>query len=400
MPQAKQIDRGRPQLMKRYIHILLNSGQFQSRVMKEARTALESGLFDEVHIIAKKGPADYALPDLETLAPGITLERVPVPNKARGVPGKLVARMAWAIIAVRRGVAARGAAVSLHHVMLLPVGVLVKLLSRARLVYDAHELETESASLVHSPIAKRATKIIEWAFLRFVDQIIVVSEPIGDWYRARHSAPVTAIHNYPRRAVASQARNSLRLIHDIPDDQTVFIYQGAIQANRGIDLLLQVFTAGMVPNGVLVLMGYGAMAGDAQSAADSSPHVRYQPAVPPDQILSYTGSADVGLCVFDAVCRSYALAMPNKLFEYIQAGLPVVVGSPLSAMSGMVRERGIGLASDLTPTALASALNEICRGDRSAMLAAVKGAADEFTWENEEPRLARVYAALGARSDG
>jgi glycosyltransferase involved in cell wall biosynthesis len=92
--------------------------------------------------------------------------------------------------------------------------------------------------------------------------------------------------------------------------------------------------------------------------------------------------------------------MPNKLFEYIQAGLPVVVGSPLSAMSGVVRERGIGLTSDLNPSALASALNEICRSDRSAMLAAVKGAADEFTWENEEPRLARVYAALGARSDG
>lgn len=386
--------------MKRYVHILLNSGQFQSRVMKEARTALESGLFDEVHIIGKKGRADNALPDLETLAPGITLERVPVPDKAGGAPASLGARMTWMINAIRRGVAAKGAAVSVHHVMLLPVGVLVKLLSRARLVYDAHELETESASLVNSPVAKRVTKITEWALLRFVDQIIVVSEPIGDWYRARHSSPVTAIHNYPRRAVTSQGRNSLRLIHDIPDDQTVFIYQGAIQANRGIHLLLEVFTAGMVPNGVLVLMGYGAMARDAQSAADSSPHVRYQPAVPPDQILSYTSTADVGLCVFDAVCRSYALAMPNKLFEYIQAGLPVVVGRPLSAMSSVVCERGIGLTSDLTPSALASALNEICRSDRSAMLAAIKSAAGEFTWENEEPRLAKVYAALGAGSDG
>ena len=386
--------------MKRYVHILLNSGQFQSRVMKEARTALESGLFDQVHIIGKKGRADHALPDFETLAPDITLERVHVPDKAGGVPARLGARITWMINAVRRGVAAKGAAVSVHHVMLLPVGVLVKLLCGARLVYDAHELETESASLVNSPGAKRVTKIIEWAFLRFVDQIIVVSEPIGDWYRARHSAPVTAIHNYPRRIVASQVKSSLRLIHDIPEDQTVFIYQGAIQANRGIHLLLQVFTSGMVPNGVLVLMGYGAMAGDAQAAADASPHIRYQPAVPPDQILSYTGSADVGLCVFDAVCRSYALAMPNKLFEYIQAGLPVVVGSPLSAMSNVVRERGIGLTSELSLAALASALNEMCRSDRSAMLVAVEGAAGEFTWENEEPRLARVYAALGARSGG
>lgn len=377
--------------MRRYVHILINNGTFQSRVLKASRTALASGLLDAVHIIAENGRNDSGLPDHETLAPGITLERVPFPNIARGIDTLL-----WMMRMARRGVAARATIVSVHHVLLLPVGVIVKLFSGAQLVYDAHELETESASLVGSRSKRRLYKVLEWALLRFADQTIVVSEPIRDWYLDRHRAPVTAIHNYPRRALALQKQNDLRTLHDIPDDRTVFIYQGVIEANRGVPLLLEVFEAGMVPDGVLVLMGFGGMSEDVKRAAATSEHVSYQPAVPPDQILSYTASADVGLCVFEAVCQSYALAMPNKLFEYLQAGLPVVVGNPLEAMSGLVRERGLGLTTDLNADALAAALVKMCRSDRTAMITAVEDAAATYTWENEEPRLMRIYDRLDA----
>jgi len=285
---------------------------------------------------------------------------------------------------------------SVHNVKLLPLGALVKVLTGARLVYDAHELETESASLVNRPLLKATCKILEAVFLRFCDQAIVVNEPIADWYRSRHrQLAVAAIHNYPRAGSRPADRdNRLRLLHDIPDDKVVFIYQGIISADRGLPLLLDVFTRGMVPDGVFVAMGYGDMVEDVREASRRSPHVKFQPAVPQDEIVAYTASADVGLCLVEAVCLSYELSLPNKLFEYIQAGLPVLVGNPLTEMARLVAHRDLGLTTDLDVPSVTAALNQMAKVDRSPMRAAAAQAAKLFIWENEEPRLAQVYTSL------
>ncbi|MBX9801210.1 MAG: glycosyltransferase [Caulobacteraceae bacterium] len=359
--------------------------------MKQARTALSSGNFDAVHILAKKGRGDDGLALQETIEPGLTLERIAVP---RVVPGLNL--LLWLGRAAGRSVTARPDVVSVHHVTLLPLGALVKALTGARLVYDAHELETESASLVHRPLLKAVCKVLEAVFLRFYDQAIVVNEPIADWYRARYRRlPITAIHNYPRAGGRPAGHeNCLRLLHDIPDDKVVFIYQGVISADRGLPLLLDVFTRGMVPNGVFVAMGYGDMVDDVREAASRSPHVKYQPAVPQDEIVAYTASADVGLCLVEAICLSYELSLPNKLFEYVQAGLPVLVGNPLPEMAGLVTRLGLGMTTDLDIASMTAALNRMAEADSSPMKAAAAEAATQFIWENEEPRLAQVYAGL------
>ena len=376
---------------RRYLHVTTTSGRFESRLMKQACTALSCGHFDTVFVLAKKGRSDDDLPLLEAIEPGILLERIFV---HKVLPGLNL--LFWLYRIAARSIAHRPDIVSIHHVTLLPLGALVKVLTGARLVYDAHELETESASLVNRPLLKATCKILEAVFLRFCDQAIVVNEPIADWYRSRHrQLAVAAIHNYPRAGSRPADRdNRLRLLHDIPDDKVVFIYQGIISADRGLPLLLDVFTRGMVPDGVFVAMGYGDMVEDVREASRRSPHVKFQPAVPQDEIVAYTASADVGLCLVEAVCLSYELSLPNKLFEYIQAGLPVLVGNPLTEMARLVAHRDLGLTTDLDVPSVTAALNQMAKVDRSPMRAAAAQAAKLFIWENEEPRLAQVYTSL------
>ena len=75
----------------------------------------------------------------------------------------------------------------------------------------------------------------------------------------------------------------------------------------------------------LVFMGYGKLQGSIAEAAASSENVHFQPAVPYQEMLQYTKDADVGLVSVRPICLSYLYCLPNKLFECIQAGVPVLV---------------------------------------------------------------------------
>lgn len=376
--------------MTTYLHLTPTNAKHESRLLKEASVALDSGLFQAVEVLAKKGRGDEGLPLREEPIAGVRLERIPVRLRF----GKAIAHCLWLAQALARGAMMRPSVVSVHHVMLLPLGVAIKVATGARLIYDAHELETESASLVGRPRKKAILKILERVFIRFCDHTIVVGTGIADWYRAAYAGVrVTAIHNYPRRRSAALGGRDdrLRRILNIPPDKTVFIYQGVLEEDRGIPLLLETFSAGLVPDGVFVAMGYGTLEPAIRQTAEASPYVRFQPAVPPEQILAWTSGADFGLTLLPAVCLSYRLSLPNKFFEYLQAGLPVIVANDLVEMKNLVREFDLGEITALDVASVAATLGSMSVDSRRRLATNIEAAADRFVWEAEALRLEALY---------
>lgn len=381
---------------RRYVHISATNAVFETRLMKQARTALNSGLFDDVLVLAKKGRGDEDLALREIVEASITVERLEV---SRIAPGLNV--LIWFARVASACLKSKPAVISIHHVFLLPLGVVLKLLCRAQLVYDAHELETESASLSKRPLLKPVSKLIEGTLIHACDQTIVVNDAIADWYNERYpKARIASIYNYPRRSLNGSLAPSktLREIHNIPKDKTVFIYQGAFSWGRGLPVLLDAFASGLIPNGVLVLMGFGEYENKVREAAAASPHVRFQPAVPQGEIVAYAATADVGVHIAEPICLSYALSLPNKLFEYIQAGLPVVVSAELPLMAQFVTDNGLGIATPPDRESIAATLRGLTETDVSAFKSAVAAAAPYLTWESQEPRLIELYGRLATAS--
>jgi glycosyltransferase involved in cell wall biosynthesis len=117
--------------------------------------------------------------------------------------------------------------------------------------------------------------------------------------------------------------------------------------------------------------------------------------VPLAELLSYTSQADVGVSLLEDTCENHRLALPNKLFEYLAAGLPVVV-SDLSEMRRLVTERGVGWVTDSgDPADIARVLDQALDSlDDGALRERVREAAAELNWPHERSRLTDLYAKL------
>lgn len=375
--------------MTRNLHISLTAFRNESRLLRETKALVELGFAEEVCIVALH---EKELTEYEQLDPARDVVRIKLRTRTwpRNIASQICkyVEFSWRAIAIGR--ARRSNMYNIHSVGLLPLGVLLKLICGGKLVYDAHELETEAEGL--RGFRKRAAKCLEQTLIRFADLIIVVSPGIENWYRKRypHSNIVTIL-NVPRFRSSSHS-TALRDALSIPDQQRIVLYQGGLSTNRGIEELIAAATALDRAGYALVFMGYGPLHADIEYAANQHPNVHLHPSVPPAEVIRYTASADVGVTSIADSCLSYRLCLPNKLFEYIMAGLPVIA-SKLPELENVMKETGVGVCLDAwTPEALVSALSEIEHMRGPELDARLEVAAKKYSWEAQMHKLEKAYS--------
>lgn len=155
--------------------------------------------------------------------------------------------------------------VNVHSIALLPLGVLLKYLYGAKLVYDTHELETETSGLYG--FRKTLAKWMEKALIHCVDLVFVVSANIADWYAKEYGIPrPTVILNVPKQA-NYQKTNHFREKLSIKNDSLIVLYQGGLTTGRGVELLLNTFLSRDNDNVVIVFMGHGELEHVIQQAS-------------------------------------------------------------------------------------------------------------------------------------
>lgn len=375
------------------LHITLTEFRNESRVIKETSSLVSLGLFKKVRIVAL-GADD--LPDNGVVAPGVDVVRIRL--KTRNLPKNVIFQaikfaefFIRALVQVHRF---RPEVVSVHTLALLPVGWLVKAFCGSKLVYDAHELETEVVWL--GGVRKRIAKWIERYFIKSCSLVIVVGESIADWYSKEYSIRRPyVVMNSPRRII-SKKTNKLRSDLGILDHQVIFLYQGGLTRGRGVRALINAFKVRTDDAAVLVFMGYGELLADVVEASQQYRTIFHRQAVPPDELLGWTSSADVGVSLIEPSCLSYLYCMPNKLFEYAMAGLPVMV-TQTKDMADFVMKWNIGMVlSDMTPIGINQSINEMISnaafrkyGEKAYQVAI------DHSWEVQEARLLEGYASIG-----
>ena len=373
------------------LHITLTEFCNATRVLKQTRSIVYKGIASNVFIAALHS-AD--LEKADSIARNIFLKRFSLVT--RTLPKKLIFQiLKYLEFSWRIGFYYRNKDIgmlNIHTLSLLPLGVLLKCWYGAKLIYDTHELETEVEG--SKGIRKWLAKKVERFLIGYCDQVFVVGEAIADWYADEYRIPrPVVILNAPRYQTPSRT-NRLRTVLNIPVEKTIYLYQGGLFSGRGVDLILTAFKELQGSDAVIVFMGYGQWEREIQAASRTYGNIYFHPAVSPDVVLEYTSSADVGMHLIKNTCLNHYYCMPNKLFEYTMAGIPVIV-SNVQEMANFVEKHHIGIVVDsISVKSIISAVEKIKNMNFDELRANVFETSKSFCWEEQENKMITAYRKL------
>jgi glycosyltransferase involved in cell wall biosynthesis len=377
------------------LHCFISPMLNESRVMKETNSLIKLGLVSEVKIL---GYWDLGLDINEKIDNYREIVRITTllkKNKIKkSIFRKIVAIISFFELNIKYLIYLiryKPNFISCHNLILLPVCVLGKLISGSKLIYLPHELETEKEGL-KGPL-KKINALIEKLFFKYADKIIVVCEPIAEWYRlVYNSNNIFVLRNVPFNPfIDKQFIRSHKLRNEfcISESEIIFIYQGIIDKARGCKEIIDLF-ANVNNDRHIIMMGFGDMEDYVKEMSSKFTNIHYKAAVPIDQIIEYTSSADIGIhfLPFD-ISLSYRLSMPNKFFEYLMGGLPVIVSDNLEYLSDEIRFNNIGWVIEGNQKKLENFINNInlkeIKSKQTNLYSAKHG------WQFEQQILNNVY---------
>jgi glycosyltransferase involved in cell wall biosynthesis len=278
-----------------------------------------------------------------------------------------------------------------------------------RFVYDIADIHTEAARLARMPGWFRAlVRRRERSWMREAAGLSAVSPGVADEVvRLFGVARPTVVLNCPpawRPGEPMPARtNRLRTLAGIAPDRPLVLYQGGFSVDRGIEELVAALdTPALATTDVVaVFIGYGRLRAwlEAQ-AADRPGRIVVVDAIPPGDLQEFTVDADVGFVGQPPRTLNQRLNLANKLFEYLQTAVPVVVAEG-TAHCALVRDRAVGQCVDIDdPAAIARAILDVVEappGERERLRAHARAVAlAEFTWEIQGVNVVNLYRRVAA----
>jgi glycosyltransferase involved in cell wall biosynthesis len=276
------------------------------------------------------------------------------------------------------------------------IGLGARFLTGSALVYDAHELWPDRNL---RPEPRWWLSLCESIFVRVADRVITTSpgyaEVMARRYRIGSPTVVRNICEVEPPASDGRARRPL-------SSPPTAVYVGGLTRNRGLEQCIAALA--QLPEIRLRAIGPGApayrevllaLARELRVAA----RVTIEEPVAPDQVVGTIADADVGLAMIQPSCLSYELSLPNKLFEYLAAGLPIL-GSDAPVIASFVTDHGIGAAARATdPADIATKLAAILEpAENDRLRAASARAREELSWDEESRLLISVYEGASSRA--
>ena len=369
--------------------IVLNDFTNDSRVLKQGNSI--SGFGYELVIVAihEKG-----LREIDQTELGVKVHRVKLWSKniGKSVFSKAIKYLEFLLrVAMRYR---KFDIVHCHDLSALPIGCFIRLLSlgRVKIVYDAHEYCINDTPN-ESPRRQAVKKIIEGRLIKKVDAVITVSNSIADLYQNVYSLddrPYVVL-NCPIKKPVKKS-NTLKEELGLNADVFLVLYQGALTFGRGIEETIKFFKTNENKDIVIVFMGFGQLTEYVKS--NVCKNIFFYPAVEPRKLLDYAASADCGIALIEDSCLSYRYCLPNKLFDYFMAGLPVIV-SDLPEMKKIVLEHNVGQVFDFKRNGdLGKAIDAVRETKNGVLASRLTKASAEYNWKVQEDVLAKVYDRL------
>ena len=264
---------------------------------------------------------------------------------------------------------------------LLP-NFLVARWKKKKLVFDAHELFTEVPELIHRPFTRRIWLALEQLLVPRLSYFMTVNEGLAEVYHHRYGIKPIAIRNVPilKEPIIQKP------------EQKILIYQGALNVGRGIELMIE--TMPLLPDWKLWIVGAGDIENELKSLVQKSGlqhQVKFWGKIPFEQLHQITSQATIGLSLEEDLGENYRLATPNKVFDYLQAELPVIV-SDLPLMKQIVEDWKVGEVMTVrTSETLASLVQQVFHR-KITYEDPIRKAKKHLCWAQEQQLLESIYS--------
>ena len=256
-------------------------------------------------------------------------------------------------------------------------------LQRKELIFDSHELFSEIPELKHRKLIKQFWLTIERWILPRLTKVITVSDAIKKHYKNLYGIEAVVIRNLPLEKSVHQQSFPFPT-----ENKNIILYQGAVNIGRGIELMLE--TIKLLDNCVLVIIGTGDIIEVLKQKVSSQTlenKVRFMGKVLPKDLKQFTPNATIGLSLEEDIGLNYRYALPNKLFDYIQAEVPVIVAD-LPEMKKLVETYQVGeILWERSPKSLAKLILKVISNNYTIALQKAKR---ELTWIKEKDKLIRL----------
>jgi glycosyltransferase involved in cell wall biosynthesis len=376
--------------LKKVTSIVLNNFKNDSRVLKESISLQNAGY--KVQVVALH---EDPLEEYEQVQ-NISVHRVKLKSrrwsKQKAVQLLKYIELVYQVVKQYQG----SDILHCNDLNALPIGVFIKKFFNrdAKVVYDAHEYETELNNLKGTQ--KKLATWLERRLIKYVDSVITVSDAIANEYVKLYDIekPVLVLNTPPYKEI--KKKNIFRETLGIKENQIIFLYQGGLSKGRGIEILLETFKTIDNENAVIVFMGYGPLESLIQATSKEYKNIYFHEAVAPDILLDYTSSADFGFLFYENTCLNHYYCSPNKMFEYLMAEIPVIV-SNLYEMKRLVELNKIGtVAKENTLNGLKKAIEEAVILDKNKLKENIQKLKMIYNWEEQEKVLLEVYENLYA----
>ena len=268
---------------------------------------------------------------------------------------------------------------------LLP-NFIVSKIKGAELYYDTHEYFTGVPELSSRKGVRAFWEMLEVMLFPRLKHVYTVNESIAQLYQKKYKVPVHVVRNVPHAMPRSET---------VVKRESILLYQGAVNMDRGLEEMIDAMA--YVDNATLLIVGDGDVLQQLKDRADAlhlTGKIHFTGKIPFEALGPYTESATIGLCIEKDSNINYKLCLPNKLFDYIQAGIPVLA-APLVEIKKIIDFYDVGTyIGQRDPIQLGKFVNTLLK-DKMQLERwrqnALK-AARELNWQEEEQKLFAIYS--------
>jgi glycosyltransferase involved in cell wall biosynthesis len=280
----------------------------------------------------------------------------------------------------------------------LPVAWIASRIHGGRLSYDCRELYFALGSLMGRRWTQAFWSLVERIWIGGADLVMITARNQQDILVDRYGIkPPIVVRNHPPLALKPEKSSRLRDEFGISGEQRILLYQGMFHPGRGIFLPLEILRR--VPGCVMIYLAYGELEGEVVRRIheyDLEGRTFIHGPVSYPDLLEYTSGADIGLALQEPFGENHLRARPNKVFEYIMAGVPVIA-SDFPPLRRAVMDNRVGLVVDVEDMddVVAKVKTLLNDGKLYGEMVENCGAASrEFSWERDESQLMQAISRI------